>query len=177
MIPLINVGWSIHSVLDPFIYVPAFFFGTCGCDLLLHLLTNSSTLFLHVCINSSSSASMISSFSWLGFMCIRLLPLPFSLPGFVILNGSLLSEFLMGITAFLFNAMADTSSSASTVNWFDFLQGCLCYWSFMSFGWSFWLAATAFIFFFYVLTAVIGWQFFLPFFSHLLFVKSVHNSL
>ena len=148
-------------------------FGSCGCGLLLHLLTNLSTLFLRVCINSSSSFSMINSFSWLGLTCISLLSLSLSLPGFAFHNGSPMSKLLIDLTAF-FNDMADKLSLPSTVNWFDFLQGCLCCWSFMSVGWSFWLASTAFIFqsIFSLLLLVDN---FFPFFSHLQSSKSVHN--
>ena len=84
---------------------------SCSCGLLLYFLTNSSTLFLRVSINSLASFSLIYSFPWLGFRCISLLALSLSipgfsllifslslsLPGFGLLNGSPLSKLLIPI--------------------------------------------------------------------------------
>ena len=127
--------------------------GSCGCGLLLHLMTNLSTLFLCVCINSSFSvlihllhSQWKNSSPWQGLMYISLLYLSLNLPGFTFLNGSPLLKLLMDLTAFLFNDMVDTLPLSSTVNWFDFFQGCLYCWPFTSLGWTFWLASTAFIF-------------------------------
>ena len=132
MIPLVNVDLSIFFVLDHFCSgLPS---GSCGCGLLLHLLTNSSTLFLHVCISSSSSFSIINSFPWLGLMCNSLLSLSLNLPGFAFLNGSPLLKLLMDLTVFLFNDMPDTLPLLSTVTWFGLHQGCLYYWLFMLVG-------------------------------------------
>ena len=79
-------------------------------------------------------------------MCVNLLSLSLSFPGFAFINGSISSKLLIDFTDFLFNDMADTPSLPSTVYQFGFLQGCLCCWSFISVGSSFWLASTAFIF-------------------------------
>ena len=132
IIPLINVSWSIHSVLDPFWFLSSFW---------KLRFWSLSTLFLRACINSSSSFSMINSFPWLGFMCISLLSLSLSLPRFAFLNDSAFSKLLMGLTAFLLNGMTDTPSLPVAAVRFDFFQGCFCYWSFISVGWLFWLAS------------------------------------
>ena len=96
IIPLINISWSIHSVLDPFWFLSSFW---------KLRFWSLSTLFLRACINSSSSFSMINSFPWLGFMCISLLSLSsLSLPRFAFLNDSAFSKLLMGLTAFLLKA-------------------------------------------------------------------------
>ena len=107
MIPLINVGWSIHSILDH-IFVPAFLLVAvvvvfCFISWQIHTL-----FFLDVCINLSSSPSLMNSFLWSGFMCINLLSLSLNLPGFAFLNGSPWLPMLMDLKAFLFNAIADT---------------------------------------------------------------------